>query len=142
MAQYHAEAIIENGGSVILADVNEISLQKMVGFLRSKYKNEHCCRGVTMDVTDPSCIKKSLLDTPKIDILINNAALDPKVTKNRSNNELQCRFENMSLEYWRKGLDVIVNGTFLVSQVVVNKMIQTKEENNDQQRLALLKHMN
>ena len=126
LGRYHAEAIIECGGFVMLSDVKEDLLKEAVEFLNAKYSMGHghiVCKGITMDVTNPDSIKDGLANKPRIDILINNAALDPKV--NNADQDLNCRFEKMPLEYWQKGLDVIVNGTFLTSQAVVNKMIQT-----------------
>ena len=126
LGKYHAEAIIKCGGFVILSDINENPLKEVVDFLNAKYGTGHghtVCKGIIMDATNPDSIKNALANKGKIDILINNAALDPKV--NNTDQDLNCRFEKMPLEYWQKGLDVIVNGTFLTSQAVVNKMIQT-----------------
>ena len=129
LGRYHAEAIIECGGFVILSDINENLLTQSVDFLNTKYaltNGRTVCKGIVMDVTDPTSIQQALVKQSKIDILINNAALDPKV--NNAKQDLNCRFEKMPLEFWQKGLDVIVNGTFLTSQAVVNKMTETNTE--------------
>jgi NAD(P)-dependent dehydrogenase (short-subunit alcohol dehydrogenase family) len=67
-----------------------------------------------------------LIDSPPVDILINNAAKDPKVKKGDSSLKLETRFETMSFDYWRQGTEAIVDGTFLCTQAVVNQMINRK----------------
>ena len=71
----HAEAILEFGGEVILTDV--VSDTSRVIKLKEKYGTN--VSSVYMDVTDKSSIQKVVDKFEKIDILINNAALDPKV---------------------------------------------------------------
>ena len=114
----HAEAILEFGGEVILTDV--ISDTSRVIKLKEKYGTN--VSSVYMDVTDKSSIQKVVDKFEKIDILINNAALDPKVEDGL---EYKNKFEHLDLDSWNKTLDVILNGTFLCSQVVVNKMLST-----------------
>ena len=114
----HAEAILEFGGEVILTDV--ISDTSRVIKLKEKYGTN--VSSVYMDVTDKSSIQKVVDKFEKIDILINNAALDPKVEDGL---EYKNKFEHLDLDSWNKTIDVILNGTFLCSQVVVNKMLST-----------------
>ena len=114
----HAEAILEFGGEVILTDV--ISDTSRVIKLKEKYGTN--VSSVYMDVTDKSSIQKVVDKFEKIDILINNAALDPKVEDGL---EYKNKFEHLDLDSWNKTIDVILNGTILCSQVVVNKMLST-----------------
>jgi NAD(P)-dependent dehydrogenase (short-subunit alcohol dehydrogenase family) len=82
-----------------------------------------------MDVTDKESIDK-VMDKVynelnlKIDILINNAAKDPKVKKGEGNLKPDSRFEGMSFEYWNEGISAAIDGTFLVTQSVTNKMLE------------------
>ena len=81
----HAEAILEFGGKVILTDVVSIDEgNKVVDRLERKY-NTHS-EWITdrvnfewMDVTNEDSIQNVIDKYNKIDILINNAALNPKV---------------------------------------------------------------
>jgi NAD(P)-dependent dehydrogenase (short-subunit alcohol dehydrogenase family) len=77
-----------------------------------------------MDVTDKGSIENVFNQYPKVDILINNAAKDPKVKKGGGLNT-ESRFETMTQEYWSAGIDAALNGTFLCSQVASNKMLET-----------------
>ena len=114
----HAEAIVEYGGKVILADWHED---------RAKEKAERIGSGASyeyIDVTDRESIQRVVDKYEKIDILINNAAKDPKVKKGGGLTP-DSRFETMTDEYWQEGIDACVNGTFLCSPIVSNKMLET-----------------
>ncbi len=53
-----------------------------------------------------------------VDVLVNNAALDEKVEARPGASQLEAsRFENLSVETFRRALDVNVTGVFLASQV-------------------------
>ena len=118
----HAEAILEFGGEVILADIlAEESRIDLVNRLRDEYDTDKIT-SVYMDVTDKESIQKAIDNYNKIDILINNAALNPKV---ENGIEWKNRFEHLELESWNRTVDVILTGTFLCSQAVVNKMLST-----------------
>lgn len=117
----HAEAIIENGGSVILCDIDISLAQEKAEQLNKKY-NKSCASAVYGNVCDQNSIKKAVQDK-KIDILINNAAKDPKVKKDGSISN-ETRFETMSFDYWKDGIDAIINGTFICSQIVANRMLE------------------
>ena len=104
LGKMHAEAVREAGGSPVLTDVVEDS---------------DC---YYMDVTDKNSIEDFVNSLDKVDVLINNAALNPKMsTKDETN-----RFEDFDLEKWNKSLQVNLTGAFLCSQVFINKMIKDK----------------
>ena len=76
----HAEAIIEAGGNVILSDWHKDRVIKKAKELNAKYGRASACAHY-MDVTDKKSIEEVVKEYDKIDILINNAAKDPKVKK-------------------------------------------------------------
>jgi NAD(P)-dependent dehydrogenase (short-subunit alcohol dehydrogenase family) len=101
LGKMHAEAVQEAGGTAILTDVVDDS--------NCQY----------MDITDKKSIETFVDSLDKVDVLINNAALNPKMsTKDETN-----RFEDFSLDKWNKSLQVNLTGAFLCSQVFINKMI-------------------
>jgi NAD(P)-dependent dehydrogenase (short-subunit alcohol dehydrogenase family) len=120
----HAEAIIEHGGSVILTDHHLDRVKGQAERLNSKYGDGSAVY-YHMDVTDPVSVKATIdrIDG-RIDILINNAAKDPKVKKG-GHLTPASRFETMTPEYWQEGIDAALNGTFYTSQVVANRMLET-----------------
>jgi NAD(P)-dependent dehydrogenase (short-subunit alcohol dehydrogenase family) len=129
----HAEAILEFGGKVILTDViSENDASSIVDKLEYKY-NSHS-QWITdrviyewMDVTSESSIQSVIDKYEKIDILINNAALNPKVEDGMG---WKNKFEHLELESWNKTIDVILNGTFLCSKLVIKKMLSTGLESD------------
>ena len=76
----HAEAIIEFGGNVVLTDHHRDRVEPKAKQLNEKYGRE-CATFYHMDVTDPKSVQAVVHMCGKIDILINNAAKDPKVKK-------------------------------------------------------------
>jgi NAD(P)-dependent dehydrogenase (short-subunit alcohol dehydrogenase family) len=80
-----------------------------------------------MDVTDPESITavRDMLVTRgvRVDILINNAAIDPKVTKDQGLIEAS-RLEHFSLEQWNLQLAVGLTGAFVCSQTFGSAMAQ------------------
>lgn len=118
----HAEAILECGGNVVLTDHHEDRVETKAKELMERFPDspiQYYC----MDVTNKTEIENVCRMAGRIDILINNAAKDPKVKKEGGLNP-DSRFENMTKEYWEEGIDAAINGTFLCSQVVSNKMLE------------------
>jgi NAD(P)-dependent dehydrogenase (short-subunit alcohol dehydrogenase family) len=124
----HAEALIEYGAKVIMTDWHEDRAIEKANELNKMY-GEDSAIPFFMDVTNKESIDK-VMDVVynelnlKIDILINNAAKDPKVKKGDGNLKPDSRFEGMSFDYWNEGINAAVNGTFLVTQSVTNKMLE------------------
>lgn len=118
----HAEAILEFGGNVILTDYHEDLVKQKAKILSDKFGEDKVFPRF-MDVTKKETIQKCISEFGAIDILINNAAKDPKVKKDGGLTP-DSRFETMTEEYWHNGLDAALNGTFLCSQVIGNKMLK------------------
>lgn len=123
----HAEAILECGGRVVLTDWHADKLEEKANKLKEKYTlgfpNIIFYR---MDVTnrdDINFVINNIYDCgDKIDILINNASRNPKVSKTAGLTP-DSRFEVMTEEYFRDGTEASIFGTFLVTQKVINKML-------------------
>jgi len=122
----HAEAILDYGGKVILTDHHADRVKEKEDQLNQKY-GEGSAISYHMDVTDPHSVSTIVNLVDRIDILINNAAKDPKVKKGESLTP-SSRFETMTPEYWNQGIDAALNGTFYCSQAVANKMISQRIE--------------
>jgi len=118
----HAEAIIEQGGIAILTDHHEERAQQKVKELNEKY-GEGSAFAYYMDVTNKDTILAVAKKLEKVDILINNAAKDPKVEGSKGMSP-SSRFETMTQEYWEEGINATLHGTFLCSQVFANKMLE------------------
>jgi 2-deoxy-D-gluconate 3-dehydrogenase len=78
-----------------------------------------------LNVTDPaSCtalVETTLKEFGRLDILVNSAALDPKVSSDGAVRDASS-FENYSLEAWKAALEVNLTGMFLTTQAAVKPM--------------------
>ena len=115
----HAAAILEVGGKVVITDLKESDLAETKKQLARDYDSEKIHLR-SMDVTNKGNIENtlhSLIDENiRVDILINNAAIDPKVDE-ESGIEESSRLENFELEQWNLQLNVGLTGAFLCSQI-------------------------
>jgi NAD(P)-dependent dehydrogenase (short-subunit alcohol dehydrogenase family) len=120
----HARAILDINGNVVLTDTNFKELNKITLKLKKDYKNQKIL-SYKMDVTNLIGIKKILKVLKKkkiyIKILINNAAIDSKVTK-KNNFIDKNRLEDFSLKKWNDELNVGLTGAMLCSKVFGNEM--------------------
>jgi NAD(P)-dependent dehydrogenase (short-subunit alcohol dehydrogenase family) len=124
LGQEHAYALLESGATVILTDISLKSLEVAKERLSKSFDSKEIIIKV-MDVTNKEGIiqlSEQLCDQGhRIDILVNNAAIDPKVLKNNGLTE-DSRLENFSLDQWDTQVSVGLTGAFLCSQVFGSKM--------------------
>jgi NAD(P)-dependent dehydrogenase (short-subunit alcohol dehydrogenase family) len=113
LGREHAAALAEAGADVVLTDVSAAALLAVQQDLAPLYGAR--LRIQVMDVTDPDSIKAAAAVVGQVDILVNNAAIDPKVTA-AGGLELS-RLENFPLAEWNRQIDVGLSGAFLCAQI-------------------------
>jgi len=122
----HAEALLEIGSKVILTDINENSLKEVHAKLEQRYSSA-MIRSESMDVSNLDSIRKTagvlINDECRVDILINNAAIDPKV-KGIAGIKESSRLENFSIDQWNLEISVGLTGAYQCSQVFGSGMAQ------------------
>jgi NAD(P)-dependent dehydrogenase (short-subunit alcohol dehydrogenase family) len=115
----HAAALAQAGATVIVTDIN------IDGARAAAQRVNDACGGdkaaaLAMDVTDRASIERVRDDVLKrfggVHILVNNAAVDPKVSKDSTLLEAS-RLENFPLEQWTFQMNVGLTGAFLCCQV-------------------------
>lgn len=115
----HAIALLECGAAVVLTDVSEAALSVARERLARDYPADMIFTEV-MDVSRFDTIREvaQKLESAgsRIDILVNNAAIDPKVKGDQGVLETS-RLENFPLEQWDLQIAVGLTGAFLCSQV-------------------------
>ena len=120
----HAIALLSTGARIVLTDIDEKSLKLTKKKLIKTY-NDKDIRIEMMDVTSIIQIEEICNKLNKdgwfIDILVNNAAIDPKVS-NKINILESSRLENFSLEQWNLEIAVGLTGTFLCCKVFGSEM--------------------
>jgi NAD(P)-dependent dehydrogenase (short-subunit alcohol dehydrogenase family) len=122
----HAAALLESGAQVVLTDIGESALQSAHANLAQTFDATKIITKV-MDVTSPQRVltvaKELWADGYRIDILVNNAAIDPKVKDEHSVLETS-RIENFPLDQWDLEVAVGLTGAFLCSQVFGTAMAE------------------
>jgi NAD(P)-dependent dehydrogenase (short-subunit alcohol dehydrogenase family) len=120
----HAAALLESGASVVLTDIGESALADARATLSHNFPSEKIITTV-MDVTQPDMIRavaEMLWSTSiRIDILVNNAAIDPKVQDGLGVIETS-RMEKFPLDQWNLQISVGLTGAFLCSQIFGTQM--------------------
>lgn len=118
----HAEAIAEMGGIPILADIDEKKAREQAKNIAEMFgveaKAYHC--DITNEKKVKELLSKVLKKFKRVDILINNAANNPKVEGKAA--ALNSRLENFPLDAWDKDLSVGLTGAFLCSKVIGAQM--------------------
>ncbi len=115
----HAAALLESGATVVLTDIGEAGLKSASASLA---RNSDPARILTrvMDVCRPDAIRavadELAASGQRVDILVNNAAIDPKVKGEQGVVETS-RLENLPLYQWDLQMAVGLTGAFLCSQV-------------------------
>jgi len=122
LGEMHAEAIAEAGGHPILADINQELATAKAKRISEKYSVNSVA--IKADITSKAEIERladSVLDKfGQIDILINNAANDPKVEA--GSDDSWTRFENFPIDQWSQDIAVGLTGAFLCSQIIGREM--------------------
>jgi len=115
LGREHAVALAALGAKVVLTDLSEPGLEIVSRELSFEISPKQI-QTYEMDVTSVGSIKsvQEKLDQ-EVDILINNAAIDPKVNANNNLIEIS-RFEHFPLSQWNFQLEVGLTGAFLCSQ--------------------------
>ncbi|MEB3185787.1 MAG: SDR family oxidoreductase [Cyanobacteriota bacterium] len=118
LGREHTAALLEIGANVCLTDKEPAGLETALEEAK-KLSSASIVIARSMDVTDEQSIRSVLEELESesiaIDILINNAALNPKVSSNLDQNF--SRLESFLIDQWNKELSVGLTGAFLCSKV-------------------------
>ena len=114
----HAEAIAEAGGIPVLWDINAEAVEQAAAKITDA--SGRPALGLRVDITDPQAIRAAtdlIIDRfGLIDILVNNAANDPKVAPGQD--MAWSRFENFALPMWNQDIAVGLTGAYLCAQAI------------------------
>ena len=124
LGQEHGAALAELGCKLILIDINIEKLAAAKSRIESNYPD---CKVLTyiIDITDEEEVKRLRNELVKIEIfpniLINNAAIDAKVTGDQI---ASSRLENFELTAWNFELSVGLTGAFIMSKIFGTQMAE------------------
>jgi NAD(P)-dependent dehydrogenase (short-subunit alcohol dehydrogenase family) len=126
LGKEHAAALLECGAHVVLTDLHLSSLTTAAAQLEQEYGPQRILP-LAMDVSQPAAIAATAAELARqglrVDILVNNAAIDPKVKGEQGVVETS-RLENFPLDQWNLQIAVGLTGAFLCSQVFGSAMAQ------------------
>jgi NAD(P)-dependent dehydrogenase (short-subunit alcohol dehydrogenase family) len=119
LGREHAAALLEAGATVVLTDLGASALRSARDQLADGRDAARILM-LPMDVTRPDSVRTVAAELGagkrRVDILVNNAAIDPKVGGDGSVIEAS-RLENFALDQWELQLAVGLTGAFLCAQV-------------------------
>lgn len=124
LGRQHALALLANDAHVIISDNNERLLDAAFKDIKSHVSTGNISK-ILMDVTDEESVRTVAASIykkkHKVNILINNAAIDAKVTKKASITN-SSRLEFFAVAEWDRQLAVGLTGAFICSKIFGNEM--------------------
>jgi NAD(P)-dependent dehydrogenase (short-subunit alcohol dehydrogenase family) len=125
LAEQHIEVVLENAGIAILLDVDKKKINIKKKYYLKKFKNAVIDIFVG-DITKEEFIirvKKQIINKyGKIDVLINNAAVDYKLNEKHKKLMNKIKLESFDLNLWKKDLDVGLTGALICTKYFGNEM--------------------
>jgi NAD(P)-dependent dehydrogenase (short-subunit alcohol dehydrogenase family) len=125
LGREYALALANMGAHVVLADVNVRAGVQVASEVSDN--TDGSAAYIETDVSNQSSVRtmvaRTLAECGQIDILVNNAALDPKFDPAHSGAHLH-NFEEFPLEIWEHSLSVDLTGMFLCTQAVASPMLR------------------
>ena len=118
-----SEAFLQQGAKVVLADIKHHDSRELVStFSDEQFLVQH------LDITNEESCAQAVAATVekfgRIDVLINNAAIDAKFDKESSGTVNPSRFEFYPVDLLRKSVEVNLTGTIIITQHVCRQMLK------------------
>ena len=121
-----SKAFLQQGAKVVLADVNTAAIPAIQKEFEHYGKENFIA--IELDITNEESAANAITATVtafgKLDVLINNAAIDAKFDKSGMSKVNQSRFENYPVSLLRKSVDVNLTGTVIMTQAACKQMLQ------------------
>jgi NAD(P)-dependent dehydrogenase (short-subunit alcohol dehydrogenase family) len=126
MGPRHAEILARYGATPVLVDLKDKQPEAVAKRLSDTMQKE--VWGLVCDITKPDLVKQllaSILERyGRVDILINNAANNPKVEATGLTE--WARFEKFPLSIWEADIAITLTGSFLCCQIIGSEMDRRK----------------
>ena len=126
LGRRHCAALAAAGAAVVATDLEEGACNEVAAQIGSE--TGRAAFGWAADVTRPEPLRallEAILDRfGRLDVLVNNAAVNEKVEDGASGELL--RFENHPLDLWERSFAVNVTGTFLCCQVLGGELARRR----------------
>jgi len=122
-----SRAFLDAGARVILGVHTTTKIPAIQAELNQQYKPDNflvCQLDITNEKSISECLESAINKFSRIDVLINNAAIDAKFDNKHIDNLNACRFENYPVELIEKSLQVNVLGTIKMTQAFCRYALQ------------------
>jgi NAD(P)-dependent dehydrogenase (short-subunit alcohol dehydrogenase family) len=123
----YCETLASAGAHIVAADIRGDAAEELAHRISREVGID--ALGVKTDVSNPGSvhdlIEMVMGKFKRVDILVNNAALDPKFDVEHAG-EHTNRFETFPFDAWQEALGVNVTGMFLCAQAVSKPMLKAK----------------
>lgn len=121
-----SKAFLQQNAKVILADINKNLATQLEQELSSEFDATNYLFQI-VDITNEESVANAVAATVekfgRLDVLINNAAIDAKFDKDNIGGVNQSRFENYPIELLRKSVEVNLTGTVIMTQAACKQML-------------------
>ena len=121
-------SFLKQGAKVILADLNISNASSVQLELTELGINETHYAILPLDITNETSaseiVDATIVKFGRLDVLINNAAIDAKFDKDGTSKVNQSRFENYPIELLRKSVEVNLTGTVIMTQAACRQMLK------------------
>ncbi len=125
LGRRHCRALAAAGAHVVATDLSAAACEAVAREVEDGLAASPRALGVAADITvaaEVAALRDAVLARyGRLDVLVNNAALNEKVESPGAAGEV-LRFENFPLELWEASLKVNVTGTFLCCQLLGGEM--------------------
>ena len=125
LGRAHAISLLKIGANVDLWDLNFAKLEAVKSEIQDLFPNQKIDIhkiDITQEVEIESILATSYSDKKSIEVLINNAAMNPTMKNDQKSDSKDSRLENYSIDSWNREIGVGLTGTFLCSKHVGTKM--------------------
>lgn len=124
LGRKYALALASKGARVIIADTDIQGGRKVVTEIVEGQGGDAMLieTDVSSKASVQAMVKRTLAESERIDILINNAAIDPKFDPQHVS-EHGSSFEDFPLDQWDRSIAVNLTGMFLCAQAVAKPML-------------------
>lgn len=120
-----AVSFLAQGAKVILADIDKAGNAKLAEALKQFDETNYLI--LPLDITDErncsEAVAAAVEKFGRIDVLINNAAIDAKFDAENISTVNNSRFEFYPLDTFRRSVDVNITGTVTITQAVCRQML-------------------
>jgi NAD(P)-dependent dehydrogenase (short-subunit alcohol dehydrogenase family) len=132
IGQTIAMAFLEQGALVILADIDISKQNNLENKVSALYPDSQFLF-LTLDITqEKSCqeaLEAIIQKFGRLDVLVNNAAIDAKFDKGNSSSLDHSRFENYPSDLLRNAVEINLTGTILITQFACRQMTKQNSGN-------------